>query len=123
MTITKSAISLFFVNLQLGFVFVVLKLVQKKKIETIGVRLAVSACSFLFGSSIEFGFFFYCGLIYTDLPTCRIDGADFRKTSMSAHSSPFSECKTVLLYGVPIVDLQISRHDADEHDQLPSLKC
>lgn len=52
MTITKSAISLFFVNLQLGFVFVVLKLVQKKKIETIGERLAVSACSFLFGSSI-----------------------------------------------------------------------
>lgn len=30
------------------------------------------------------------------------------------------ECKTVLFYGVPIV--QIFRH-ADEHDQLTSLRC
>lgn len=32
------------------------------------------------------------------------------------------ECKTVLFYGVPIVDFQIFRH-ADEHDQLTSLRC
>lgn len=57
-----------------------------------------------------------------------LSGADFeqkerkkrkRNPRLRTHHLLY-ECKTVLFYGVPIV--QIFRH-ADEHDQLTSLRC
>lgn len=110
-------------NLQLGFVFVVLNLFEEKGRKKKHVILrrwekaAVCACFFLFMINFD------RGDIYTDLPTrwCRSENPTPRHSSSS---SPFYECKLVFFYGVPIiVDLQMISRRADEHDRFQSLRC
>lgn len=113
----QSAISLFFVNLQLGFVFVVLNLFgeKRKKSNRTGSDGKWSCQCMFFFLFVIIWLSINIGVIYTVL-----DGAD--ETHACALIILLYECTTVLFYGVPIVDFQIFRH-ADEHDQLTSLRC